>query len=265
MAYTRGSGFVGLTNYLGLNRQAGERMGEQLAQQVEGSTNAARGAVDAASSDFAQQVQAGTPTYQTGGNIYDVAGRAASTQYGGPTALSAQTVGGIEQKIADAQRMGQLAGTDSGRAALMGGTGSQGGRMLDAALAGRSARLDQAARGYQGLRGYLGLAQSNAAGQVASAQKATEDVRAKYAAELQQEPQWMKDARQPRPEAPASPAPAQDKPQGGQYIGGNWVPHGTPQAPKGPVMVGNVNANPGQPKKPKQGGQWVGGQWVPYG
>ncbi len=195
MAYTRGSGFVGLTNYLGLNRQAGERMGEQLAQQVEGSTNAARGAVDAASTDFAKQVQAGTPTYQTGGNIYDVAGRAADTRYGGPTALSTQAVGGIEQKIAEATRMGQLAGTDSGRVALMGGAGSQGGRMLDAALAGRSGRLDQAARGYQGLRGYLGLAQDNAKAQGVSGQKAADDVRAKYAAELGQEPQWMKDAR----------------------------------------------------------------------
>jgi hypothetical protein len=177
MAYSsRGSGFVGLTNYLGLNRQAGERMGQQLAQQVESSTNAARGAVDVASADFAQRSAAGMPGAMPYG--LDAAERDAwlssAPVYTGPKQFGdVADLSAIEGQVATAERQGRLASTDYGRAALMGGTGSQGGRMLDAALAGRGGgvRLEQAAKGYQGLRDYLGLAKTNAAGMAATGEQ----------------------------------------------------------------------------------------------
>jgi hypothetical protein len=189
MAYARGSGFVGLTNYLGLNRQAGERMGEQLAQQVEGSTAAARGAVDAASADFAQRSAAGMPGAMPYG--LDAAERdawlSAPPTYTGPKQIGdVADLSAIEAKLATAERQGRLASTDYGRTALMGGTGSQGGRMLDAALAGRGGgvRLDQAAKGYQGLRDYLGLAKTGAAGLAATGEQKAGAMRNDYATEL---------------------------------------------------------------------------------
>lgn len=180
MAYKgpRGSGFVGLQQYLGLNREAGERMGGDFASQVEREGQAAMSGVDAASAAYNNAAGVGI-TYDPNSNVpgamanVDRANRVLGATPGafGSDALALQA--------ANAQRTARMAGSEVGRQTLLrqqygqNAPYSQGASMLDAALAGRGGgqRLDKAAGGFSRLREYLGTAQSTAEGQAADAKK----------------------------------------------------------------------------------------------
>lgn len=196
MAYTqRGSGFVGLRDYLNLNRQQGEAMGNTLANRVEQETAAARGAVDAASADFASKVQAGTPVEPTMPTGLDSAEQEAwmrnnvtGIQYAGPKDFGAVAdTKALASGLDKAATTAQLSTTDAGRGLLLNRNGTVGGRMLDGALAGRGGgeRLATAGKGYDKLRDYLGMAQTNANAQVAQGEATAKGQRDKYAAEVQ--------------------------------------------------------------------------------
>lgn len=188
----RGSGFVGLQQYLDANRESAARMGQGLVDQVEQEGGAARGAVDAAVTDAEGKIAAGTPTFNpqaTYGLEPDEVAAARpgleGAQYTGPSGLE----GGddLATKTFSAQQTAELAGTDAGRAVLLAkgrkGPVSQGGGMLDAFLAGRGggAALDRTVGSYSKLRDYLGTAQKGVATKVEGAKTAAEEVRKKNA------------------------------------------------------------------------------------
>lgn len=178
----RGSGFVGLNQYLGLNQQAGQRLGEGLAQQVEQEGGAAQGEIDNTANLFRQQAGVGQQ-YGAIGSSPDAMRNVvqANTVLAGPTALG--DTSNLMQRAAGVEQRAQMVGSEAGRQALLGqqygqgrtyGTGA---RMLDSALAGRGAgeRLQQAGAGFGKLREYLGTAQKSAEGDAAGArQRATE-------------------------------------------------------------------------------------------
>lgn len=200
---TRGSGFIGLGQYLGANRSAGERMGGDLAKRLEEEERGARGAVDTARSDFTEQVAMGTPTPFSAPSTYGldaaevdamVPGLEAqknAAEYTGPTEFSVDPA--LDRQVAAAQQQGQLAATEPGISVLLAkGAGSPGagyttgGRMLDAALANRGGgeRLNTAASNLQKLKEYLGTAKSTAAGAVTRAQGASQQAQAGAQAEI---------------------------------------------------------------------------------
>lgn len=173
MAYQRGTGFVGLQQYLNANQEAAQRMGQGLAQQVNAEGQAVTGAIDAAGQDFNQQAEAGTPTYQaapygleTGEDTayHDTA--AANATYKGPTTLG--NTENLAKQANAASQTANLASTDAGRATLL-AKGAQGqyglgARTLDSYLAGRGGgeALQQATSKYAKLQDYLGTAKTQA-------------------------------------------------------------------------------------------------------
>src|SRR5262249_11890556 len=62
-----GGGFVNFATYLGLNKDQGAKMANQLDQHVGGAE--AQGALDSAVANFNQKSTAGTPVYQSGGVV----------------------------------------------------------------------------------------------------------------------------------------------------------------------------------------------------
>lgn len=204
-SYQRGSGFVGLRDYLQANPEAGQRMGDQLAAQVEGQGQAAQGAIDTQRGLVEQQIAAGTPQYAAP----DYAGmskeeawdaqalrRATPAPYTGPKDMG--NVDALNTQALQAQTAAQLAGTDAGRAVLMQRAGTAaptvGGRSLDAALAGRGAgnRLAAASSRFGALQKYLSGAQQGVADKATAA--------GAQAAQVQQQIQA-----EPRPAMPLPP------------------------------------------------------------
>lgn len=221
MAYTgpRGSGQVLLSDYLKSNKEAGKRMGNALADKVQGGATAYRGAVDKASADFQGRLgsipfadpksmegmtedeklralkeadeferqadarinflQSGAPEGANKGKVYDTLDDVAD--------LAA--LGGMAGKAQDQAR---LAGTGAGRGTLLRdqyGAGANGGysigsSMLDSALAGAGAgrRLTQVSRGNAKLSDYLDKAKTGASDYAANQLKQAQDAKAKYAA-----------------------------------------------------------------------------------
>ena len=163
MAYQRGSGFVGLQQYLNANRQQGAAMGGAVAGRVEGAQQGVRDEAGGVMGDLQQAVAAGTPQYLEPSSVGDAERKAAATQYRGPEGLTDAQVAGLNTSADKAEATAKLGTTDAGVATLLqqqygqGYTGV-GGRSLDAALARRGAgeRLDAAPKGMAGLRSYLG-------------------------------------------------------------------------------------------------------------
>lgn len=196
MPYQRGSGFVGLQQYLGANQEAAQRMGSQLAGQVEQQGLAAQSAIDARRQQVQQQIAAGTPQYvapdYTGmsrDEAWDAqaARRSNLPSYTGPTDMG--DVEALSQQAQAAEQQAQLGGTDAGRAVLLQqqaqGPYGLGARTLDALLAGRGAggRLDAAASRFGDLQRYLGTAQQDTAARAAAGQQQAEGVGARIRAE----------------------------------------------------------------------------------
>lgn len=213
MPYQRGSGFVGLQQYLNANPEAAANMGNQLASQVEQQGQAAQSAIDAQAAQARQQAAAGTPS----GNLYGLdtaeieALRGMPPTYTGPESMG--NVDALNKQAGEAQQTARLAGTDAGRAVLLQrgqGAGQPygvGARSLDAFLAGRGAgaRLSQAASRFGELQKYLGTAQQGVADAVTGAKAQTEQVRGQIAA--LPAPQYA-------PSAPPRPPPSDPRAQG---------------------------------------------------
>jgi hypothetical protein len=205
MPYQRGSGFVGLRDYLNANPEAGQRMGEAIASQVEQQGQAAQSAIDAQAGLIQQQIAAGTPQYAApdySGMSRDEAWdaqalhRSTPVAYTGPKDMG--NVDALGTQAVEAQTAAQLAGTDAGRAVLMQRSGNAaptvGGRSLDAALAGRGAgnRLAAASNRFGELQKYLSNAQQGITDKAAAA--------GAQAAQVQQ--QIRNEPRVPMPSAP---------------------------------------------------------------
>lgn len=175
MPSPRGSGFIGLGQYLQANQQAAQQMGNALAQGIEQQGADAKGSIDQAGQLFDTRATQGTPTEASlstdimlePGIVGDAA-RQGRIGYTGPKQLS--DVANVDALSAQAQTAGdraRLGATDAGLAVLMGqqgGANTQGGRVLDSFLARRGAgeRLDKAASAYGRLGSYLGAAQDKA-------------------------------------------------------------------------------------------------------
>lgn len=281
MAYTqRGSGFVGLRDYLGLNRQQGEAMGNTLASQVEQEAAAARGAVDAAGATLKRKAEAAVPTYQSMPVGLDSAEEEAFRQaragvgYTGPRELGdVANVNELQTGLDKARQTGSLAATDAGRSVLLSqrgqGARTQGGRMLDASLAGRGGgeRLEAATRGTDALRNYLGLAQTAAQGVTADAAARGAAVQDRYRKESEDLRRIRNQPIHYNPVAPKAPPvyQAPPRPEGNQ-VGNIFVPAN----PEGRDQIIGTTPIPAAPqpapagKKPNKGGQYIGGVWVPY-
>lgn len=206
MPYQRGSGFVGLQDYLGANREAAAQMGNSLASEVERQGQAAMGAIDQQAAATQQQISAGTPEFNTFGLEPDEEAllRARVAQgYTGPQDMG--NVDAVSAQARKASETAELAGTDTGRAVLLqrGATGpyNLGARTLDAFLAGRGAgaRLDAARGKFGELQKYLGTAQGNVANAVNEAKARTLGMQQQAAAST---PQYA----QPGAPPPAPPA-----------------------------------------------------------
>lgn len=158
--YQRGTGFVGLNQYLGLNRGAAGQMGNALAQQAEQQGAAAQGAIDTATSKANEAVKAG----------------GTGQGYSGPTGLGDMAT--LYGQAAGAQNYANALGNNAGRATLLGqqyGANTWGGGQLDAALAGAGAggqRMAAAQGKYGKLLEYLGNAQQGVQQRAADARTA---------------------------------------------------------------------------------------------
>lgn len=192
MAYQRGSGFVGLQQYLNANQQAGAGLGQAALGQVQQAQQGVRNAADTTVGEVEQAALAGTPVYSDPGSVEEAQARAAGrgTAYTGPQGFSPEQWGALSQKADEAGRTAQYGTTDAGVATLLqqqygrGYTGV-GGRTLDAALARRSAGegLDTAAgKGMEGLRGYLNTANERVAAASERGMEGAANTRAQYAA-----------------------------------------------------------------------------------
>lgn len=197
MPYQRGSGFIGLQQYLNANQEAAKRMGEGLASSVEQQGQAAQSAIDTQQQQDEQAIAAGTPQYTpipdyTGMRTDDawaaqVQRGNTPTEYTGPQEMG--NMDALGKQALEAQQQAQLAGTEAGRAVLLQqqakGPYGLGARTLDAFLAGRGAggRLQAAASRFGDLQRYLSGAQESVAGKVAGAEQTAANVGAQYRAE----------------------------------------------------------------------------------
>lgn len=261
MAYQRGSGFVGLQQYLNANRQQGAAMGGAVAGRIEGAQQGVRDEGAGVMAGLQQAVDAGTPQYLEPNSVGDAERKAAATRYTGPEGLTDAQIAGLNASADKAEETARLGATDAGVATLLqqqygqGYTGV-GGRSLDAALARRGAgeRLDAAPKGMAGLRSYLGGLPGQAHALVDRAKDITSGQIARYSG---YQPPPTPDTRPPQSAIPST-APERRAP--GTTIGNIRVPGATPQI--NPVTIGNTVA--GAPTPPKKGGQYIGGVWVPY-
>jgi len=167
MAYQRGSGFVGLQQYLAPNMQTAQRLGQGVVGQVQGAIDTAHGAGEATVNEFQQEVDSGVPQYVEPGSIEEAqsrAGGAGGTVYRGPQALDPSKYAALQTQADEAGKTAALGTTDAGVATLLqqqhgNGYVGVGGRSLDSFLARRGAgeALDTAAStGMDNLRAYLG-------------------------------------------------------------------------------------------------------------
>lgn len=268
MAYQRGSGFVGLQQYLNANQQQAATLGGSVAGRIEGQQGEVRSAADATLGDVQQAAAAGTPTYTDPVDMATAENRAAGvgTTYTGPQGLTSGQWNNLTGKADAVGKNAQYGTTDAGVATLLqqqygNGYTGVGGRSLDSFLARRGAgeRLDSAAgKGMEALRSYLNTTNERAiaAGEQGSMNAA--NVRGQYR-------DWA-NAHQPQPAQPTQPLvslPPTTQPYSpGNTLGTIHVPGNTPRQTN-PVTIGNTTV--GAPKPPgKGGGRYVGGQWVPY-
>lgn len=196
MPYQRGSGFVGLQQYLGANQEAAQRMGNQIAQGVEQQGQASQNAIDAQRQQAQQQIAAGTPQYEAPnyeGMSQDEAWGAQAARRSTPiTYTGPQDMGNVDALATQAQaaqQQAQLAGTEAGRAVLLSqqnpGQYGLGARTLDSFLVGRGAgaRLDNASSRFGDLQRYLSGAQQQVASAAQAGQQQAGDVAARIKAE----------------------------------------------------------------------------------
>lgn len=188
MAYQRGSGFVGLQQYLNANQQQAQQLGAGVAGRLEGEQ---AGVMDAGSQvlgDLQRQVNAGVPQYLEPSSVGDAERKAASTSYTGPEGLTPEQIAALGAQADTAEAQSKLGGTDAGVATLLQqqygkGYAGVGGRSLDAFLArrGAGARLDAAPKGMDKVRTFLGALPGQAAAAVDRGRDIASGVGARYA------------------------------------------------------------------------------------
>lgn len=147
MAYNgpRGTGFVSLADYLNLNREGAQRMGDELAGDVSQRGTASQKAIQDYGTTFNGQVAAGTPVYDaTGIKTEDEANKAAEgATYKGPQQWDAETAKTLGTQAGDAAQRARMAASEYGRGTLLqqryapNGGYSAGAAGLDSFLAGR--------------------------------------------------------------------------------------------------------------------------------
>lgn len=151
-----GTGFGGLQKYLAANQQGAQNLGQQVASQVQGATQAAQQTIMPAAQQFTQQVQQGT-------NIFNPNAREGETEdlmgYAGPQNFAgSQQDLAIQEKINAAQQLAGNVQTEAGRTEVLKnlapGT-TQGGANLNQFLLQNTApawnAVNTAAQGAQGL------------------------------------------------------------------------------------------------------------------
>lgn len=189
MAFQRGTGFVGLQQYLNANQAQAQSMGNRLADDVEKRGNEAMGAIDAQRAVTGRQIEAGTPTYNLAGldpDEREYARTVATRGYTGPQDMGDTTA--LASQAQSASEQANLGATEAGRAVLLAqqakGPYSLGARTLDAYLAGRGAggRLEAAQGRFGDLQKYLTGAQQQVADQVSGAKAQTATVQGQFAA-----------------------------------------------------------------------------------
>jgi hypothetical protein len=171
----RGTGFVNLNQWRGLNQGSANTMGSALADDVDGRQQQIQqdfsGGMERFNSDVANGTQGGVGQPR---------------QYTGPTSLDKYLdKGALLSRGADVASRGLAGGTNEGRATLLRekyGGNTWGGGALDGALAGAGSagsRLDTQAQnakgGFSSLQRYLGGADAAAQARVSGAQQAATD------------------------------------------------------------------------------------------
>lgn len=192
-AVTRqGTGFTNIQRIA--QASEGNQLGNTLAGDITGQLGQVGSGITQAQSDFQKQAQSSFPTISStqqqeinntlqnaGGatpqQLSDIRGLITSS-YGGPTQLG--NLSGLQSQAAQAQALGQLAGTSGGQQALLQqfvGAGqpgySSGRQMLDLALLGQSPQtaLNQARQQSTGLSQQLGTAEQQAEQQATALQQ----------------------------------------------------------------------------------------------
>ena len=184
----RGSGFTSLKQYLNLNQDSANALGDSLYGDVASTGQRARDAIDTSRSAFGAQVAAGTPAgFDKGVSTAAEAARLAeAAQYQGPDSWEVSDA--LLGQTQDASARARALGSDAGRAALLsernaGNAGyTPGAAGLDAFLAGRGMgeRADTARTQWGRMSDYLGAQQQQAAGAVEKAKADTKKTRDWY-------------------------------------------------------------------------------------
>lgn len=168
----RGTGFTSLKQYLELNPESAQRMGDELVGGVNAKGTAAQQGINAAKDTFDAKAAAGTAKYEDGATTSaDALARAEGATYKGPTSLrEVADVDALGKQATEAINRSRALTSDADRAVLLGerygsnGSYTPGAVGLDAFLAGRGAggRAQEASSRWAGLRGALGLAETGA-------------------------------------------------------------------------------------------------------
>lgn len=141
----RGTGFVNLQTYLGLNQAGADSMGRGLGQDINRQGEQLLTGINSAAAAARAQAQAGVP--------------GAGGTYSGPGSFE---TGALSAQVAEAQRAAMAAQDQTGRAELLAqkyGPNTWGGSQLDSALAGAgrgAGAIADASTGVGRLSQYLG-------------------------------------------------------------------------------------------------------------
>lgn len=141
----RGTGFTSLKQYLELNPESAQRMGNELVSDVDAKGAAAEGGISGAFAQFGRDVDGKILRYDPNVGTSAEAAARAGTTYAGPRELDPEVVKKLSGQATEAQNSARALGTDSGRAVLLAdkyaknGGYTPGAAGLDAFLAGRGA------------------------------------------------------------------------------------------------------------------------------
>jgi hypothetical protein len=184
----RGTGFVNLTDWLGLNRGAAQSMADSLSGDVNKAGQAYNVAEQDAWKNFNNNIAAHTLKVPQGQLTAEQAAQVGAETYGGPDGLDGNTVADLWGKASAAQNAANATDSNEGRQALLAkhyGPTTWGGGALDAALAGAGdtkGSMSSARGAYGRLVSNLQGVQDYAAQKAAAAKDSFNKGAAKYAA-----------------------------------------------------------------------------------
>lgn len=137
----RGTGFVNLSQWLGLNQGSAKAMGDALADDVEAKGGTFNADLNTANTEFDKKLKdAGEFGIPAGTVTSTQAAELGARRWGGPDGFDADTNNRLYGDATAAQNTANATGTNVGRQTLLqkhyGGQNTWGGGALDAALAG---------------------------------------------------------------------------------------------------------------------------------